>query len=814
MLGDSDASRLLRQSFVQHIISKYICYRIFQPFIFSLGKRYDRADTFFQAMSTQLREKSTRKEAIWRHYTLLAGYTASNAKKHAQAAAASVIEEITAHVKPFADPEKLDVIISGITRIVKFAVETWRYARMEREIITASMRLDEGEPGSWEPHPWERVVPYANDTALYATVRSLAGEGPRRVILPLLPVFFREGTLPSLHRPTAALDNGKVYSFGIALYTDCLPMLHRRWELKQIVGPAPISDADVRATKYELELKARRQADDVARVARDREIEECREREAAEEHARVEAGRRALDDAERRTRDEMERAARAEVKQLRADRDDWARAEAEKQSRERLQRIERDQAEAERIALEMEAEERRIRESLAKQQEEEVLAVIAAQSRIHEEERMHAQAEAAEFAMRERRRLQAEARAAEAREAEARERERLQAETEAVELRAREQERLLAEAREAEARRAEAETVAAALEQERLLAEAREAEAREIEARKAEAAAREQDRMRAEAEAAELKAREQERLEAEAREAEARMLEYIDREQERLQAEAREIEARKAREAEAAAWEQEQERLRIKAKQAEIAAQEQEQRVKNIVAVESKRLAGGDSDCQEESQTARVDRVFEAMEEHPRPVINVDEEQPVSNGSIQLAPMVFEEEQHTRDNQPMEEAPREEHIENESQSVDERLTQEMKVETEPAKPPVTAGSATVRPAVHRELTIEQMVAAADARAAEKARLAEAEEKAKPEAPEKGSSASQQTGGTPEQAAADREAENAAAAAVQEQLSEVGGVAVDDDGHFEPSRQPSPFGGDFESEAEEQARGDMMNPGEN
>ena len=114
MLSNTDASVLLRQAYVQHIISKHLCYRIFQPFLFSLGKRYDKADTFFQSMSNQLREKSVRKEAVWRHYTLLAGYTTSNAKKNAQVAAASVIEEIAAYVKPFADAGKMDVIVSGV----------------------------------------------------------------------------------------------------------------------------------------------------------------------------------------------------------------------------------------------------------------------------------------------------------------------------------------------------------------------------------------------------------------------------------------------------------------------------------------------------------------------------------------------------------------------------------------------------------------------------------------------------------------------------------------------------------------------------
>jgi hypothetical protein len=229
MLNDTESSKFLRQAYVQHIISKYLCYRIFQPFLFSLGKRYDKADTFFQAMSNQLREKSMRKEAVWRHYTLLAGYTTSNAKKNQQVAAAQVIEEIAAYIKPFADPKKMDIVTSGITRIVKYAVETWRYARMERELITASMDdggEDAANPEYWTAHEW--------DLTSSSSSAPSKREDDRQVVMILLPVFMREGTLPSLHRPTAALDQGMVYSKGVALYSDCAPVLQRKRELDSL----------------------------------------------------------------------------------------------------------------------------------------------------------------------------------------------------------------------------------------------------------------------------------------------------------------------------------------------------------------------------------------------------------------------------------------------------------------------------------------------------------------------------------------------------------------------------------------------------
>ncbi|KAA8908994.1 hypothetical protein FN846DRAFT_636839 [Sphaerosporella brunnea] len=286
MLNDTEASKLLRQAYVQHTISKYLCYRIFQPFLFSLGKRYDKADTFFQAMSNQLREKSTRKEAVWRHYTLLAGYTTSNAKKNQQVAAAQVIEEIAAYIKPFADPKKMNVVTSGITRIVKFAIETWRYARMEREIVTASMSTDDAtDPERWTSHAWD-MSPLPTSPS--------KEEGGNSVVMTLLPVFMREGTLPSLHRPNAVLDQGLVFSKGVALYADCAPVLQRKHEL----GSLEIDIDDIEEVpehveareNTELEKQAR---EDLARTMAGNEAQgpplETAEQVTDEEAAAVEA---------------------------------------------------------------------------------------------------------------------------------------------------------------------------------------------------------------------------------------------------------------------------------------------------------------------------------------------------------------------------------------------------------------------------------------------------------------------------------------------------------------------------------------------
>jgi len=348
MLNDSPASMLLRQAYVQHIISKHLCHRIFQPFLFSLGKRYDKADTFFQAMSNQLREKSTRKEAVWRHYTLLAGYTASNAKKNAQVAAASVIEEIAAYVKPFADAGKMDVITSGITRIVKYAVETWRYARMEREIISAAMCKDDTEENWWVSHDYSKTQPYANKPHLLNLARDF--DGDRHTIIHLLPVFYREGTLPSLHRPNAELDSGCVFSKGVVLHTDCLPVLHRKKEMRAVQGAQDLEEmreAEREATRGErerAELEARQRAEAIAR--------ETREENAREEAARAQK----LQEKAEKLAKELETAERLAAEEAEAE---AARITAEAEAEAEAARVTAEaeaEAEAARITAEAEAE--------------------------------------------------------------------------------------------------------------------------------------------------------------------------------------------------------------------------------------------------------------------------------------------------------------------------------------------------------------------------------------------------------------------------------------------------------------------------
>jgi hypothetical protein len=226
-IDNTDASRAIRAAYVTHIISNTLCYRVFSPFLFSLGRRYDKADSLFQAMSNELRQKSHRREAMWRQQTLYAAYTASSAKKATNATAGAVVEEIVSQIKPFADPRRKELITIAVTRIVKRAAETWRYARLEREMISARMPAAEDiaddEEVKWPAESYEGKD-YPKGTSLADTERP-------RVLLRLLPIITREPVHEVFQTDANEPDTGAVYLSGLALYSDAAPVLGRIHEI-------------------------------------------------------------------------------------------------------------------------------------------------------------------------------------------------------------------------------------------------------------------------------------------------------------------------------------------------------------------------------------------------------------------------------------------------------------------------------------------------------------------------------------------------------------------------------------------------------
>ncbi|KAJ5563671.1 hypothetical protein N7535_008835 [Penicillium sp. DV-2018c] len=221
-LDNTPSSRELRCAYIQHIISKTLTFRIFQPFLFTLGRRYDKADTFFQMLSMDIRRKSVRREAFWRQQTLKAAYTTSDAKQSINVAAAVIVDEIIDHIKHYADPKHLDSLLISVRKIVKLAAETWRHARVERELVIASFPAPDAESVSnvgWLEYAANREQKVGTGV-----------EPSRHVVLRTFPRITREAAHEDF-----ANDEEKAtsctYSQGVVLYSDSSVVMGRLQEL-------------------------------------------------------------------------------------------------------------------------------------------------------------------------------------------------------------------------------------------------------------------------------------------------------------------------------------------------------------------------------------------------------------------------------------------------------------------------------------------------------------------------------------------------------------------------------------------------------
>ncbi|OKL56959.1 hypothetical protein UA08_07801 [Talaromyces atroroseus] len=231
-LDNTTASRELRSAYIQHVISKTLTYRIFQPFLFTLGRRYDKADTFFQVLSMDIRRKSVRREAFWRQQTLKAAYTTSDAKQSINVVAAVIVDEIVDHIKHFADPKQLDALLGGVRRIVKLAAETWRHARVERELVLATMPAPEsgGDVNDgWDEYTCGRAVEGVNGNSGSG---SSSNESGRHVLLRVFPRIYREAAHEDFADDKEKM-NACIYYPGTILYSNSPSVIARREEQGQ-----------------------------------------------------------------------------------------------------------------------------------------------------------------------------------------------------------------------------------------------------------------------------------------------------------------------------------------------------------------------------------------------------------------------------------------------------------------------------------------------------------------------------------------------------------------------------------------------------
>jgi hypothetical protein len=236
--------------YVVHTVSKLITYRVFGPFLFSLGRRYDKADSLFSSMSTHIRDKSTRKEAIWRQQTLIAAFTSSGAKQRINTAASTVVEEIVNAIKNFTSPKEEEGIKIAVKRIVKLAAETWRFARLEREMIAATMpALQDEEHQFTGPEFWQAVKSESTHIPSLDDASSPSDERPK-LLLRLFPVIYREAQHENFRESDDEKpDDGCIYHHGLALYDDADTVVRRAEELRA-AGLPPMTTAPPTAADF------------------------------------------------------------------------------------------------------------------------------------------------------------------------------------------------------------------------------------------------------------------------------------------------------------------------------------------------------------------------------------------------------------------------------------------------------------------------------------------------------------------------------------------------------------------------------------
>ena len=169
-------------------------------------------------MSDQLRKKSTRREALWRQRTLHAAYTISSAKQSINKIAAYIVDEVVDAIKYFTTHHRWEQVTVAVRRIIKTAAETWRYARLEVAMITASSTADDRPDFQRASNPIETIANEPN-----------APDQQRQLLLSLFPIIEREAIHEDIREEKHPGGQGYIYFPGRMLYSDD-PIIVKRLE--------------------------------------------------------------------------------------------------------------------------------------------------------------------------------------------------------------------------------------------------------------------------------------------------------------------------------------------------------------------------------------------------------------------------------------------------------------------------------------------------------------------------------------------------------------------------------------------------------
>ncbi len=225
IFSNTDTSKQLRVAYIEHMISSTITHQIFEPFLFTLAMRRKSMDNLVMEWSESLREKSKKRETLFRQQILHAAYTSSGAKQSINKVAGVIVDRIVDAIKHFADQANWESIRVGIRRIVKLAAETWRYAGLERAVITATLSDEDRSIFPRSEQPGEDIP----------SVEPMQSQS-RQVLLPLFPIIKRQPVPEELRGELKEESDRCVYTPGRMLYADDPVVLASLQELVQERG--------------------------------------------------------------------------------------------------------------------------------------------------------------------------------------------------------------------------------------------------------------------------------------------------------------------------------------------------------------------------------------------------------------------------------------------------------------------------------------------------------------------------------------------------------------------------------------------------
>ena len=175
-----------------------------------------------QRLSVAIRAKSERREAAWRQITLRTAYTGAQAKKAIRLVGYKIVEEILNEIKWFTDEDEWSSLALRVQCVVKAAAELWRYAKLERELVTASMPNAAGL-GRDE---WDEMS---------QTSSQVGEEFEHTFVLGVRTHVARDAVHRAYLAPQESSDTRPVtFLRGMALYNDSEVILARRREIIEV----------------------------------------------------------------------------------------------------------------------------------------------------------------------------------------------------------------------------------------------------------------------------------------------------------------------------------------------------------------------------------------------------------------------------------------------------------------------------------------------------------------------------------------------------------------------------------------------------